>query len=1225
MTCRSYHCDTTTRTVLKSLCLLIGLLILYSNIANGLESWHNNCQVIDTLNTIRNSSIGNTMINYTHYLISTPWTESMNRWSCNALPNLFFDDGFEGILVGEYSIVKNNPNERSYCQTFQKNSYLLLQYEKSIPYFTNTTVMQRFVNDYLELMLFVNVSESVIQKRRDFAFSDKWNVVIPKQQLNSSYALSMIDFVHSFNYLMYCQENNSYFELFHREWLPNIVKLSSLQPIQTLDFVYGLNVNELCGNTGVYPFSILHNTLLCVCSVNGVETIVSSVNCQDSYVTFWVPLATHASLKAIEFSFHFIQFLAITILVAIPIAFRYVKKWNEFLSRLHNKVQILRAENNSKVTSPTCTPASPSSTPIILSVKPKRDFTWLYDAIRALCDIKTMSMICSMLSQILIIMNAFLYLILPGNAYYGNYNLTLVVAAVTFLCTGNIPLAVTFYEILLELSFERKKISIVGLVTVTIVFTSLFVVLSATFISTAASKSIQGYVRIGTIPISFVVLLASWTVLFGYSCKIYLLIRKNRKVNFLKFKFTHYLIYLVFPLLFLVYEIVSEVSYESGIYQVDVLWTILFKQRIACYIIGATLAGMNYVLFSSQHFTSTLWMLELTTSIVLLSSSSSIQAQHQEQWKQNCSLLNTLSLLHQNSSSVSSGATSGINISSNIPILNYTSLIIQHWNEWSCNSVPSMFFSAARGFNGVFALDGKYTIVTAADERSPSSLTFCQTIRQANTNPSYKYDRIFPQFGNNQSMITGFVENYLERLMVNDPESIVRQPSEFIQNGRKKFILRDGDLDIIFMDLINAFNYLMYCRENNSYFEVFHTQWLPAMVSRSSVKQVQTLDILFGQNVLELCGDEDTMGFPTLTLLCLCSVNGKTVFSSMNCRDSYVTFWVPLASHISLKIIEFSFHFIQLIIITILVAIPVIVKYVRKWKEFVKVWRVGRAIKAQSPPSNDVDIVSPSNASITKPSYEVCFGFIRTLCGIRLMVMTCVMIAEILITLNSLLFFVLPSNAIFGDYNLTLIVAATCFLCVGHFPLAVTFYEILLKLNHDKKKLSMLGLATTTLVFSILFGIMSAFFIASAISSFVQGYIRVATIPIALVFLIISWSVLFGYSMKIYLLIRKHRKVNFLQFKFTKYLIFLIFPILYLAYEIIAEILYAAAVYDVDNLFTSLFRQRVGCYVIGFTIIGVNYVLFSMRDFKLTYSPVVKRCCPELYARNFEKQQRTSM
>ncbi|KAF0977596.1 hypothetical protein FDP41_003588 [Naegleria fowleri] len=462
--------ESTSLTSGTSLLVVLSLMIAFLMVSHvfGADSWNNgNCQVIETLNSIRDSNRGNSMINYTHYLSTTSTNDFMSRWSCNSLPNILYDHSFDGILVGAFSIVKIYPNGMSYCQTFQKNSYLMLQYEKSLPYFTNETVMQHFVKDYLELMIFVNTSESVQQKRSDFAFLEGRKVIIPKQQLNSTFSLSMLDFVHTFNYLMYCQENNSYFEIFHREWLPSIVKLSSLTQVQTLDIMYGQNMDELCGHTGVYPLTILHNTLLCVCSVNGNETTVSSFNCQDSYVTFWVPLATHVSYKAIEFSFHFIQLIAITVLVSIPITFRYLKKWNEFLNNLQKKVQIWKAEKmeeqRNRVSPSTLIPSSPSSTPVILSFKPKRDFKLLYDAIRALCDIKTMTMICSMLSQILITINALLYIIIPGNAYFENYNLTLIVAAATFLCTGNIPLAVTFYEILLELSFERKKISIVGL------------------------------------------------------------------------------------------------------------------------------------------------------------------------------------------------------------------------------------------------------------------------------------------------------------------------------------------------------------------------------------------------------------------------------------------------------------------------------------------------------------------------------------------------------------------------------------------------------------------------------------------------------------------------------------------------------------------------------------------------------------------------------------------
>ena len=61
------------------------------------------------------------------------------------------------------------------------------------------------------------------------------------------------------------------------------------------------------------------------------------------------------------------------------------------------------------------------------------------------------------------------------------------------------------------------------------------------------------------------------------------------------------------------------------------------------------------------------------------------------------------------------------------------------------------------------------------------------------------------------------------------------------------------------------------------------------------------------------------------------------------------------------------------------------------------------------------------------------------------------------------------------------------------------------------------------------------FIFACLITAFIplvaQGYIRVMSMPVALVVLIVAWIIILGYSLKIYFMLKKNRKVFFFQFK----------------------------------------------------------------------------------------------
>src|SRR3989338_11137254 len=102
-------------------------------------------------------------------------------------------------------------------------------------------------------------------------------------------------------------------------------------------------------------------------------------------------------------------------------------------------------------------------------------------------------------------------------------------------------------------------------------------------------------------PISLILLIISWSIILTYSLKIYFMLKKKRKINFFQFKFTQYLIIIFLALFYLIYELLSEFGYITELYVWETMWTVMFKHRIASFIMGAVYWGGVYILFSLDH------------------------------------------------------------------------------------------------------------------------------------------------------------------------------------------------------------------------------------------------------------------------------------------------------------------------------------------------------------------------------------------------------------------------------------------------------------------------------------------------------------------------------------------------------------------------------------------------------------------------------------------------
>ena len=216
--------------------------------------------------------------------------QNSSRYSCDSIPNTMFDSIFEGVVLQGYQYNTLMVMERpmSMCQAINSDSKRRNRTMSMGVLFGNETLMSQVFVPYLESML--------VSSSRNFTLDFEFFKLFFDKTIYQGVVL--YEFINSFNYFMYCKEGNPYFEIFHKEWLPNIVRNSKYEKVRTLDVLFGQNVVDTCGKL---EMTFFNRTLLCFCT-NTDHTLhtLSMYNCQDGYVTFWVPMSIHLSLKIIE-------------------------------------------------------------------------------------------------------------------------------------------------------------------------------------------------------------------------------------------------------------------------------------------------------------------------------------------------------------------------------------------------------------------------------------------------------------------------------------------------------------------------------------------------------------------------------------------------------------------------------------------------------------------------------------------------------------------------------------------------------------------------------------------------------------------------------------------------------------------------------------------------------------------------------------------------------------
>ena len=396
--------------------------------------------------------------NYTDDMIRNP-----SRYSCDSIPDTLFNGDYEGVVVQgyiymfQYSTLMVKSSHASLCSLVNSNPKLLNSTMAMVEVISNETLMTEQLVHYFDSLL--------VQDSRNFTLDLKFFKQLTLFD-NSGYGAT--DLINAFNYFMYCKEGNPYFEIFHKEWLPNIVRNSKYEKVRTLDVLFGQNVVDICGRR---ELTLMNRTMLCFCSKSDSSLYALSMyHCESDYVTFWIPMSLHLSLKIIELTFFVFQLLFTSIVIFYPVFVRYIKKWGDFIEVRRN-VSFIEKSKRVKELQRSETPTSASFTKEIVEYgstnnKPKDDSKnqVYFEFVRVLCDMKFLSSVCVILGMACLTMNALLFVAVKGPRGTSIYpDTTLLVASLIFLTVGNIPMALSFVEVLLKLANSNKKISILGL------------------------------------------------------------------------------------------------------------------------------------------------------------------------------------------------------------------------------------------------------------------------------------------------------------------------------------------------------------------------------------------------------------------------------------------------------------------------------------------------------------------------------------------------------------------------------------------------------------------------------------------------------------------------------------------------------------------------------------------------------------------------------------------
>ncbi|KAG2388933.1 hypothetical protein C9374_014333 [Naegleria lovaniensis] len=586
-----------------------------------------NCPLLHRTRQIASSNHSLPLFNYTQDML-----DNWQAYHCDGVLNTQFNPwAIQGVKTFDYTytivdIDLASQNSLSYCQhVLNSSNSLLNQTLETFIHFNNATLMKLVFIPYLESLL--TEQQRNYSVPRTFYSKGFTNKIYLSSQSQQQQDMDLTLLVNVFNFFLFCYQSNPYFETFHTQTLPRIASLSEYPRIQTLDVLFGKTILDKFGKI---ELTFYNRTQLAFCSDNNDQPFsLSYDHCKGIYVSTWIPLSKHLSLKIIEVLLFSVQLIIVIVAIGIPILVKTFKKFKEQL-RITNSVWIIHKgklgrnslkEQSNPSPSPSIqltiseTPTSPSTPSTTQQSKQThqvntREAIWAtmkeisIDYIRIFFDSKLMAMGCCHLSSGCLILNALLFCVTQSE--YGtsvHMNVAALLAAVSSLCSGLIPLSGSFMELLLSLRNQHATISVHALIVVFILVILNAGFIMACLITAFSAYVVSQYIRVSSLPAVLLTLIISWAVILTQSLKIYFMLKKNRNFNFFKFKFVRFLMYLMIGIVYFLYEVITELAFLSGgnTYW-DTLFTRLFKHRIAGYILSLMIWGFVYVLFSVESF-----------------------------------------------------------------------------------------------------------------------------------------------------------------------------------------------------------------------------------------------------------------------------------------------------------------------------------------------------------------------------------------------------------------------------------------------------------------------------------------------------------------------------------------------------------------------------------------------------------------------------------------------
>ncbi|KAL9656458.1 hypothetical protein ABK040_005222 [Willaertia magna] len=428
--------------------------------------------------------------------------------------------------------------------------------------------------------------------------------------------------------------------------------------------------------------------------------------------------------------------------------------------------------------------------------------------------------------------------------------------------------------------------------------------------------------------------------------------------------------------------------------------------------------------------------------------------------------------------------------------------------------------------------------------------------------------------GNGQPTLCGYnlesrCHNYFSNMSSNAMKFFLPSFEQLILNN---YIDYKNPIDINDVDfLMFYFFFCFYCTNETN---LFKTEYYPKLISQSNVIEVRNSHWILKGELYTLPFYYSTKFVSHCNNLKDLNDNDNVIYLRDSCHDGKTTIFEITNSKVLMSV-ELVLFTLQCLVTFALVTVPIFYGWAKRWNfnkmdvgKTLKIWRI------------------VTDMRMTATTY-------LQLSTLFLVIVSAKVIGDTTFVYN------------FDDYNLTLLLAAFEMSVMANIPIIAMFIDTLRRTEKNEKETSIgltvalfficVTLLTLIIVACIICFVLFTLYYDAGILSYESIHLfRPVFFIISVGFVGILISILGLYSFKIYFQLKKYSKVNFFQFKFSKYLIMFIFIFL-MGVTVVGFEISMAVNGSSPTLEFDLLRFRIYAYFVGIFNWSIFYMLFSVK------------------------------